>query len=891
MPQEPAEGSASRSLAKQLRGGFKAVGCVAQLSNAIITELIAQAGFEVIIVDHENGPGDFDSAAKLVRSAVGAGAHVMLRLPSGDATQVDRALDAGAEGLLLGDVASAAEAEDFGQLVQQVLLTRAQRSPPGSESCEWLSSSRKGEPAPLVAVEMDVTQPLTLAEELLAVEHVDLVFVDPERCLEALASLRPESSLDASSSRLPVATLPADGAEAKTLEESPEPSDLTQTWSPSAPSGSPDPRNPRAAKGARKVPSGPSGPTQRLANTMQVAEAMDAFWNCFEALPAKAAEKQKLVGCTAHARTSTYDLFMQGHSVVTLCADLVLLREGGQRHVSEMKMDRGPESRHWATPLESQRARLASSALVSQLRRHKKALGAFLHLGDALAAETLCLSGFEAVVLDHEEGPGNLSNAVALVHAAASAGTHTLLRVPSHDFPYLRRALQLGLEGLILPMAESAAQVEDFIAAVRKSYPSSSLRGAGGHASVVRSVAPTAAQFLRKREELLLKAVQVESEIGLAAVRDMVKVEGLDMIFFAPVELAASAPRGQEAGLLLALQTAEAEVKRAKKLLGGMLVPGRSVETMFAAGYDLVCTTSDVILLRATAENIVREAKPPATGPKAGHLQWISSAREAKFAKDDETLIMRLKKSPQAHALAVMSRLGSAVATELVAEKGFEVVILDHAKGAEDLLQAMALLHGSVRCGAHALLRLPAFSLGHLRRALHVGVEGVIFPVQSLEEAHAMVELCLYPSRNLPEETQLAEARRKNQPFRRMDFSFAPSLVEFWGHRVADFARRQAEALLIAAQVDSSGAAACIEDIVKVEGLDMIFIDASNGLAAKEVEAVEKAVKGKKLLGGLLPGRKAEELFRGGYQLVCAASDHGLLAEGAKACIRAERPK
>ena len=36
-------------------------------------------------------------------------------------------------------------------------------------------------------------------------------------------------------------------------QESPEPSDLTQTWSPSAPSGSPDPRNPRAAKGARKV--------------------------------------------------------------------------------------------------------------------------------------------------------------------------------------------------------------------------------------------------------------------------------------------------------------------------------------------------------------------------------------------------------------------------------------------------------------------------------------------------------------------------------------------------------------------------------------------------------------------------------------------------------------
>ena len=36
-----------------------------------------------------------------------------------------------------------------------------------------------------------------------------------------------------------------------------------------------------------------------------------------------------------------------------------------------------------------------------------------------------------------------------------------------------------------------------------------------------------------------------------------------------------------------------------------------------------------------------------------------------------------------------------------------EVVILDHAKGAEDLLGAMAVIHATVRCGAHALLRLP----------------------------------------------------------------------------------------------------------------------------------------------------------------------------------------
>ncbi|CAE7288923.1 garL [Symbiodinium natans] len=444
-------------------------------------------------------------------------------------------------------------------------------------------------------------------------------------------------------------------------------------------------------------------------------------------------------------------------------------------------------------------------------------------------------------------------------------------------------------------MTETAEQAVQFVAMARKSFPAlSSMRGSGGPAAAaVRSAAPMASHFLRRRgEDLLMKAVQVETEAGLANVREIAKVEGLDMVFFAPVELAASAPRGQEAGLLLALETAEAEVKRAKKLLGGMLVPGRSAEMMFAAGYDLVCTTSDVILVRAAAENIVREAKPPATGPKGGLVRFVTSGREAKFARNDETLVTRLKKSRQARALGALVRLGSAAAAELVAASGFEVVVLDHSRGAEDLLGAVALVHAASRAGAHSLMRVPALSQAHLRRALQVGVEGIILPgVESAEEAHALVELCLYPSRNLRDDSHAAEARLKNQPFRRMDFSFAPPLVEFYGQRVAEFSRRQGEALLIAAQVDSPEGAAHIREIVKVEGIDMIFVDAMR-LSGADVERIETAAKKHhRLLGGLLvPGCHVEDMYRAGYKLVCAASDHGLLAEGAKACLKAERP-
>ncbi|CAJ1433455.1 unnamed protein product, partial [Effrenium voratum] len=663
-------------LGPQLRRNLRAVACVAQLSGAIATELIAQAGFELIIVDHEYGPGDFFSAANLVRSAAGAGAHAMLRLPCADATQVYRALEAGAEGLLLGQVTSRQQAEAFARLVAHV-----SEKARDDAYVEWRSSpppplEEAPAPRPLVAVELEPSCAIATAEELLRAEGVDLVMVDPERCLEALLGQYRSDDLGGTGfpPRVPAATVPAGYTMEETKEgEEPEGPPTATVAEPSPPPGPP----PGARRTVTLALKAPQLSTRMRAvggaAPLQAAEAMQSFWSCFDALPQVARDNRKLIGCTAHARNTALDLLIQGHSVVALCADLVLLREGAHRHANEMKTERaGAGTRHWAAPLESQRARLATSALVSQLRRHKKALAAFLHLGDALAAENLCMAGFEAVVLDHEQGPGDLLNAVGLVHAASSAGTHPLLRVPSNDPAYLRRALQLGVEGLILPMTESASQAEDFIAAVKKSFPSSSLRGAGGTAAALRSAAPQAAQFLRRREELLLKAVQVETEAGLAAVKDIAKVDGLDMVFFAPVELAASAPRGQEAGLLLALETAEAEVKRAKKLLGGMLVPGRSAEQMFSAGYDLVCTTSDVILIRAAAENIVRESKPPATGPKAGLVQWVTSAREAKFARNEETLVMRLKKSRQARALAVMARLGSARAAELVASSGFE---------------------------------------------------------------------------------------------------------------------------------------------------------------------------------------------------------------------------
>eukprot|EP00928_Gymnodinium_smaydae_P013929 TRINITY_DN15047_c0_g6_i3.p1 TRINITY_DN15047_c0_g6~~TRINITY_DN15047_c0_g6_i3.p1 ORF type:complete len:2522 (-),score=530.64 TRINITY_DN15047_c0_g6_i3:66-7631(-) len=902
-------------LAVQLRQGARGIACVVQLSGSITTELIAQAGFEIIVVDSENGPGDVGESAALARSAVGAGAHVIFRLSSAEISHVRRALEAGAEGLLLPRVASVADAEAFATLVRT-----ACKKLHDDETVEWQglaaldsataaaaaaaashgSASRgaggkegdradasavsMGAPArPLVAVEVDpwCSGSIKVAEAILSVDGIDLVLLDPDTSIEAIAVERGFGGGHAGAGGGPVAV--AKNGDEATVGDNDGGGDVSpsspavaasETASPTETVIAPPPRTGLASQ--LRSPALAASRSMVAAASPGLAAAVTAaqqqYWTDFDALPRLAASRQRMVGCSSHARTSPLDLLVAGHSVVVLAADLVLLREGAARHAHEVKAERPQPSGqatvpklNFATPLESSRARLASGALVSQLRRQRKALGAFLHLGDPLAAELVALAGFEVVVLDHEQGPGDLLNAITLIHAAASAGSHALLRVPGQDPGYLRRALQLGVEGLILPRTESAEQAAAFVDLARRCWPSSGLRGGAGPSSAaLRPPASSGAQHLRRRgEELLLKACQVETELGLAAVKDIARIEGVDMVFFAPVELAASAARGQEAGLLLALEAAEVAVKRAGKLLGGMSVPGRSAEQMFRMGYDLVCTTSDVILIRSAAENIVCEAKPPATGPKAGLVQWVASGRVGKLAGDKETLVAKLKKSRKARALGVMSRLGSPLGAELATKEGFDVIVIDHARGPGDLLGAVGIIHAAARAGAHAMIRVPALSHAHLRRALQIGVEGVILPrVEDAEEAQHLVELCLYPTKGYRDDSHVAEARLKNQPFRRMDFSFAPPLVEFYGQRVAEFTRRQGESVLIAAQVDSVKGAQAIREIVKVKGIDMIFVDASR-ISGADVERVEAAAKDAGLLlgGQLVPGCNVEQMM------------------------------
>ena len=97
---------------KKLFGeGKRATAAWAQAGSNITTEILGEAGFDVVLIDMEHGPGDIPTLVAQIQSLKGLPAVPFVRAPWNDFVAIKRILDAGAFGLLVPYVNTADEAK------------------------------------------------------------------------------------------------------------------------------------------------------------------------------------------------------------------------------------------------------------------------------------------------------------------------------------------------------------------------------------------------------------------------------------------------------------------------------------------------------------------------------------------------------------------------------------------------------------------------------------------------------------------------------------------------------------------------------------------------------------------------------------------------------------
>lgn len=139
--------------------------------------------------------------------------------------------------------------------------------------------------------------------------------------------------------------------------------------------------------------------------------------------------------------------------------------------------------------------------------------------------------------IDLEHTPLLFESLTSHLIAARAGGTPCIVRVPSGDVGWIKKTLDCGADGIILPRANGAEDVREFVSACR--YPPLGTRGYGPRRPTEYARREGAA-YVEWANRNLFVIAQIETAGALDEIDAIVAIEGLDSIVLGPYDLSGS---------------------------------------------------------------------------------------------------------------------------------------------------------------------------------------------------------------------------------------------------------------------------------------------------------------------------------------------------------------
>ncbi len=177
---------------------------------------------------------------------------------------------------------------------------------------------------------------------------------------------------------------------------------------------------------------------------------------------------------------------------------------------------------------------MKTNPVKQKLRRGEPTYGTWLSLGDLYATRVIARLGFDWLTLDIEHSAIDWSQATTIFGAVADAGCVPLARVPEGTHWYIKRALDAGAWGIVVPMVDTVEQAKIAIAAAK--YPPTGNRSVGGGMHSMNFAASAGDYYERANDEILV-VLMTESPTGVASAEEIYSLPGVDAIFIGPNDL------------------------------------------------------------------------------------------------------------------------------------------------------------------------------------------------------------------------------------------------------------------------------------------------------------------------------------------------------------------
>ncbi|MCX5696363.1 MAG: aldolase/citrate lyase family protein [Candidatus Omnitrophica bacterium] len=174
--------------------------------------------------------------------------------------------------------------------------------------------------------------------------------------------------------------------------------------------------------------------------------------------------------------------------------------------------------------------------LKSKLRTGGFTIGSWITLGHPAVAEIMAKAGFDWLVVDMEHSALTLGDCQQLVQIIELSGVVPLVRVGSNNSAIIKRVMDAGAHGVIVPMVNSKEDALMAVSAVK--YPRLGTRGVG--LARAQGYGLAFEKYKKWVNKSSIVIVQIEHKDAIKNLKEILSVPGVDGSMIGPYDLSAS---------------------------------------------------------------------------------------------------------------------------------------------------------------------------------------------------------------------------------------------------------------------------------------------------------------------------------------------------------------
>src|SRR5947208_47787 len=244
----------------------------------------------------------------------------------------------------------------------------------------------------------------------------------------------------------------------------------------------------------------------------------------------------------------------------------------------------------------------------AKLKRGEPSVGTWLTLPDTIAARLMARVGFDWLTVELEHTPVNFETAADSFALIAGENCVPLARVPWNHAENIKRVLDTGAYGIVVPMVNSRAEAEAAVAAAR--YAPLGTRSIGGQLHAANFATDPATYYARANEEILV-VLMAEHIDAIEDADEIFSVPGIDVVFIGPNDLHHSMGKAPafDSEHKEYVDAVKHVLKTARKYgvaPGIHVVDAAAAQRRIEEGFQFIAVASEAGLMVAKAQEVAR---------------------------------------------------------------------------------------------------------------------------------------------------------------------------------------------------------------------------------------------------------------------------------------------